>query len=128
MAKVYWKGELWYMMKQETPPKRIEIGENPVLTPEAEEQQLIHLAYLRTKERLENGTASSQEIVHFLKMGSAQAQIENEKHRMEMELMQAKIESLEAMQRTESAYLDAINAFKLYSGAEDSEDDVDENV
>lgn len=111
------------MSRQETPPKRIEVGDNPVLTPEAEEQQLIHLAFLRAKERLENGTASSQEIVHFLKMGSAQAQIDNEKHRMEMELMQAKIDSLESMQRTESAYVEAINAFKLYSGMEDYEEE-----
>ena len=41
------------------------------LTPEAEENQCIHLAMQRAKEQLLDGTASSQVIVHFLKLGSS---------------------------------------------------------
>lgn len=40
------------------------------LTPEDREQQLIAAAYDLAEERILNGTATSQEIVHFLKLGT----------------------------------------------------------
>ena len=42
----------------------------PASTPEAREQQLISAAYDLVEERILNGTATSQELVHFLKLGS----------------------------------------------------------
>ena len=46
------------------------------LTPEAREKQLIALAMDVAEERLRNGTASSQEVTHFLKLGSMREQKE----------------------------------------------------
>ena len=39
----------------------------PALSPEAEEEQMISLAHDLVKQRLIDGTASSQETTHFLK-------------------------------------------------------------
>lgn len=47
-------------------------------TPEAREQQLIALAVDLAEKQLIEGTASSQVISHFLKLGSIRAQIEKE--------------------------------------------------
>ena len=66
----------------------------PALTPEARENQMISLAMDRAEERLMNGTASSQEIVHFLKLGSTRERLEKEKIALENELVKAKTEAV----------------------------------
>ena len=43
----------------------------PAISPEARDNQLIALAYNLVEKRLLEGTASSQETTHFLKLGSA---------------------------------------------------------
>ena len=82
---------------------------------EAYEQYLIGLAYNLVEDRLRNGTATSQETVHFLRMGSAKEKREAELERMQIELMQAKKEVIESQKRQESLYKDAINAVKSYA-------------
>ena len=47
-------------------------------SPEARENQLISLAYDLVEQRLRDGTATSQETVHFLKLGSTKDRIEKE--------------------------------------------------
>ena len=42
----------------------------PALHPENREMQLTALAYDAAEQRLRDGTASAQEIVYFLKLGS----------------------------------------------------------
>ena len=49
----------------------------PALTPEARENQLIAKAYDLVEQRLDDGTATSQETTHFLKLGSAKAKLES---------------------------------------------------
>ena len=48
----------------------------PALSPEARENQLIALAVDLVEQRLIDGTASSQETTHFLKLGSTKNQLE----------------------------------------------------
>ena len=48
----------------------------PALTPEARENQLISLAVDLVEQRLIDGTASSQETTHFLKLGSMKNRLE----------------------------------------------------
>jgi hypothetical protein len=48
----------------------------PALNPEARENQLISLAIDLVEQRLLDGTASSQETTHFLKLGSMKARLE----------------------------------------------------
>lgn len=91
------------------------------LTPEAREKQLIALAMDVAEERLRNGTASSQEVTHFLKLGSMREQKELEMLDQQKELMGAKVENLHAQQKSEELFVKAIKAFRGYSG-QDEED------
>ena len=50
----------------------------PALTPEARENQLISLAVDLAEQQLRDGTASSQVITHYLKLGSTKEKIEKE--------------------------------------------------
>ena len=88
----------------------------PALTPEARENQLISMAVNLAEQQLREGTASSQVITHFLKLGTEKAKLEQEKLRRENELLRAKTESIESSKRVEELYSEAINAIKLYSG------------
>lgn len=91
----------------------------PGLTPEAREKQIIGEAYDRVEQRILDGTASSQELVFFLKLGSSMANLEKEKLEEENKLLRAKTESLESEKRIEKLYEDAIRQMKIYSGADD---------
>lgn len=91
----------------------------PALTPEARENQMIALAMDLVEERLRNGTASSQETTHFLKLASSKEQLEKDKLRKEIEEKDAKIKSMESSNRTEELYENAVNAFKSYRSSSD---------
>lgn len=87
----------------------------PALTPEGRENQMISLAVDLAEKQLVEGTASSQVITHFLKLGSTRAELEREKLKQENELLRAKTESLQSMQRIEELYSNALEAMKNYS-------------
>lgn len=88
----------------------------PALTAESRENQLCALALDLVEERLRNGTASSQETTHFLKLASTKDKLEKEILEKQKELLEAKTESLQSAQRIEALYSDAIAAMKEYSG------------
>ena len=90
------------------------------LTPEARENQMILLAMDRAEEQLRNGTASSQVITHFLKLGSTKEHIEKEILEKQKALMDAKTESLQSAKRMEELYERAIRAFTRYNGEDDT--------
>ena len=94
-------------------------------TPEAREQQLIALAVDLAEKQLIEGTASSQVISHFLKLGSMRAQIEKELLEKQRDLAAAKAESIKSGARMEELYLNAVNAMKSYSGQEEDPDGED---
>ena len=94
----------------------------PPLTPEADIAEMISLATSLVKQRLIDGTATSQETTHFLKLASPKAQLEVEKIKRENELLKAKTDSLQSQQRTEELFENAINAMKRYSGHGDCDD------
>lgn len=100
--------------------------EPPAQTVEAREQQLSCLAYNLVEQRLREGTASSAETVHFLKLGSSKERIELEKAREEIKLLKAKTEELQTAKRMEELYSDAIRKFAIYSGEEVPEEETDE--
>ena len=93
----------------------------PATSPEAREKQLTALAYDAVEKRIREGKASSQELVHFLKIGSTREQLEKELMETRRELMAAKKESLESMARMEELTQQAIDAFRTYSGTVDDE-------
>ena len=88
----------------------------PALTPESRENQLIALSVDLAEKQLREGTASSQVITHFLKLGSTKNQLELEKIRHENALLEAKTQSLQSAKRVEELYENALNAMKDYSG------------
>ena len=95
----------------------------PALTPEARENQLIALAVDLVEQRLLDGTASSQETTHFLKLGSMKNKLEMEKLQEENRFLKAKTEALQSSKRVEELYLDAIKAMRRYSGQEGAPDE-----
>lgn len=84
------------------------------LTPEDKEQELISLAVSLAEEKLRDGTASSQIIVHYLRLASIRAELENEILKNQKELIAAKTENLKSSKRMEELYEKAINAMKYY--------------
>lgn len=88
----------------------------PALTPEAEESQMISLAVDLAKKRLIEGTASSQEIIHYLKLATPKHQLEIEKLEKENELLRAKTAALESTARIEELYMEAMKAMSEYRG------------
>lgn len=94
----------------------------PAFTPEAREQQLANLAVNLAEQQLRDGTASSQVLTHFLRIASTEQQRKMEKLEEENKLLRAKTESLQAMQRSEELFAEAISAMKLYSGEKVEED------
>lgn len=104
-------------MKQ-TKLSTIEGGKKPRRTPaksiEARENRMIALAMDAAEERLRNGTATSQEIVHFLKLGSTKDRLERENLQRQNEYLLAKIEAVQSVKASEELSADAIAAFKSY--------------
>lgn len=98
----------------------------PALTPEARENQLIYLATNLAEQQLKDGTASSQVITHYLKLGSTKEKIEKEILEKQKELISAKTEALQSAKHIEELYSNAIQAMKRYSGNLNNEDEEDE--
>jgi hypothetical protein len=104
--------------EKKTPTRR----RRPATTPEGRENQLITLAVELVEKRLREGTATSQETTHYLKLGSTREQLEQQRIRNENELTQAKIDALASQVRQEELYAEALIAMKAYSGQNDSDE------
>ena len=98
----------------------------PALTPEARENQLIYLATDLAEQQLRDGTASSQVITHYLKLGSSKERLEKEILAENKKLLAAKTESLQSSKRIEELYTNAIAAMRRYSGNGGEEDEEEE--
>lgn len=90
----------------------------PALSPEAEEKRLVALAYNEVEQRILNHTATSAEIVHFLKLGTKKSRLEEEKLELEKKLVEAKTNALKAAEVSERMFAEAISAMKSYQGRE----------
>lgn len=95
----------------------------PALSPEARENQLISLAIDVAEEQLINGTASSQVITHFLKLGATRAELEKEKLRAEIEEKRAKAKAIESEEDRKEMYEKVIRALREYNGHDDYDED-----
>lgn len=94
----------------------------PALTPEARENQMISLAVDLAEQQLRDGTASSQVITHFLKLGSTKAELEREKMKRENKLLEAKAKSIESSDEMKVLYENAIKAMRNYAGYGDPDE------
>lgn len=98
----------------------------PARTPEGRENQMISLAIDETEKRIIDGTASSQLLIHYLKLGSTHAKLEKEILELQKELIAAKTESLHSARRMEEMYAEAMSAIRDYRGECSDEDDVED--
>lgn len=97
------------------------IDRRPAMTPEARENQLIEEAIDLVEQRILNGTASSQETTHFLKLGSTKAQYEKEVLKMQRDLMKAKIDNIKSLEKNEEFHQQIIKMFRTYAGEDEYE-------
>lgn len=94
----------------------------PALTPEAREGQLVSLATDLAEKQLRDGTASSQVITHYLKLGSMREKLERERLAHENELLRAKTKAIENAEETKILYEQAIKAIRNYAGYGDPDE------
>lgn len=88
----------------------------PAFTSEGRELQLISLASDLAERQLLEGTASSQVITHFLKLGSTREKLEQARLENENLLLSAKVDSMASAKRTEELVADALKAMRTYTG------------
>lgn len=105
------------MATSESPKKM-----RPAISPEAEENQLIALATNLARQQLMDGTASSQVITHYLKLGSTKERLEKELKMEEIKLQRAKTENLKSIKRSEELMEEALRAFRNYNGQGEPDD------
>ncbi len=95
----------------------------PATNPMGREHQLISMAVDLAETQLLDGTASSQVITHYLKLGSSREILEQERIRMDVELLKAKAEAMASAKRIEEMYGQALNAMRAYNGQDPLEED-----
>ena len=95
----------------------------PATSVEARENQLIALAVDVAEKQLANGTASSQVITHYLKLGSTKERLEKEILEKQKDLLTAKTEALNSSKKVEELYKNALDAMKRYTGQGEERDD-----
>lgn len=88
----------------------------PATTPEGRENEMVSAAIDLAEKQIQSGTASSQVITHFLKLGSTRERLEQQRLEHENELTRVKIEALESQKRVEELYLEALSAMRSYAG------------
>jgi hypothetical protein len=93
----------------------------PATTVEGREGQVVSIAIDLAEKQILDGTASSQVITHFLKLGSSREKLEQARLDRENKLLDAKVEALASAQRMEELYADALAAMKSYQGEEVTE-------
>jgi hypothetical protein len=99
----------------------------PAMTPEGRENQMIAYAVDLAEKQMIEGTASSQLITHYVKLGSSREKLEQERLARENDLLRVKAEAIESAKHTEELYGQALNAMRQYAGQEPLElDEYDE--
>ena len=93
----------------------------PALTPEARENQMISLAMDLVEKRIREGTASSAETTHFLKLATSKTMLEKQKLEEENKLLRAKTETLEAAKDSKEMYDKVLKAMARYNGMDEEE-------
>ena len=78
---------------------------------------MIALAVDQAEKMLREGTAPTQVVLHYLKLGATREKLEQEMIEMQKELIAAKIENLQAQQGREELYQKAMEAFMSYQSS-----------
>jgi hypothetical protein len=97
----------------------------PATTPQALENELIVMSFAAARKQIASGTASSQVLTHFLKLGTAKEGLERQKLEAENRLLAARVESMASDSNSAKLVEDALRAFRGYTGEEVEEEDDD---
>lgn len=100
----------------------------PATTPDGQENIMISAAVKLAQKQLEDGTASAAVITHYLKLGSSENRLQQEKLRNENLMLEAKAAALAGAGATAILYEEALNSFRKYSGADQGESDADQDL
>lgn len=90
--------------------------QQPATSEEGRENQLVSLAIDLAEKQLAEGTASSQVITHYLKLGSTREKLEQERLQRENELLTSKVDMMASAKRVEELYAEALDAMRSYAG------------
>lgn len=104
-------------------PKR----RRPAMTEESRENQLVSLAIDLAETQLSAGTASSQVITHYLKLGSTREKLEQERLHRENLLLDSKVEMMASAKRVDELYAQALDAMRGYAGLNSGGNEDDES-
>lgn len=88
----------------------------PALTDEAQENKMIDLAVRLAEKQLRDGTASSQVITHYLKLGSTTTKLEKELLKKQIKFTEAKTKNASAADQNADLLNKAISAMQQYRG------------
>jgi len=94
--------------------------QQPARTPQGRENQLVALATELAEKQMRDGSASSQVITHYLKLGSMKDQIEKDILVEKKKLITAQTAAIQSGKNVEELYKNAISAMRKYSGSGDS--------
>jgi hypothetical protein len=93
----------------------------PATTVQGRENQMIALATDVAERQMLSGTASSQVITHYLKLGTETTRLERLKLEQDVELSRARVEAIASAGRIEELYGKAMDAFKGYQPSSDDD-------
>ena len=112
------------------PKAKQKSGKSPAMSVEAHDNRMISLASKCAEKQLRDGTASSQIICHYLKMGSAKEKLAIEREKAELELIKAKTKSIQSQEHMDILFSKAIKAMSMYKGDTigDGEDEDEEDI
>lgn len=105
-------------MRKKSNESEVKRERAPATTPEEVERRMISLATDLARKQLEKGTASSQVITHYLKLGTIREQLDNERLRNENKLLKAKTDALNRQGDLETIVTKAMEALKHYNGGD----------
>lgn len=90
----------------------------PATTTEDRESQMVAASIDLAEKQIREGTASSQVLTHYLKLGSTRERLEQDRLRQENRLLIQKVKSLESATGQEALIKEALAAMRGYQGLE----------
>lgn len=86
----------------------------PPFDDDNQEKKLIALSYAQAEKELQDGTASSQIVTHFLKLGTARTELEHTQLQLQNSLLEEKILVERESQKITEMVDDVLRALRSY--------------
>lgn len=94
----------------------------PSMDPDVRENQMISYAIDLAEKQLREGTASSQVITHYLKLGSSKERLEKQILEKQARLIDAKTQNIHSSEDQKELLEKAMRAFTTYRGGGDDDE------